>query len=87
VASYLSACRRNSPHSHFCTKVIQLHIRKTGEPYGSGLGTVRCIVEHGCAWVLANKRLNRHHDRLAFIIDALLTTACILVIANRVRMF
>jgi transposase len=58
-------------------------IRKIGEPHGSGLGTVRCVVEHTNAWLLANKRLDRRNDRLAIIIDALLTTACIFVVANR----
>jgi transposase len=58
-------------------------IRERGEPHGSGLGTVRCIVEHANAWLLANKRLDRRHDRLTSIIDALLTAACIFVIANR----
>ena len=38
---------------------IQLRIRKIGEPHGSGLGSIRCVVEHGCAWLLANKRLDR----------------------------
>ena len=47
------------------------------------LGTVRCVVEHANAWLLANKRLDRRNDRLTNIIDALLTTACIFVIANR----
>lgn len=42
---------------------IQPLIRKKGEPHGSGLGTVRGIVEHGWAWVLANKRLDRRNDR------------------------
>ena len=32
---------------------------------------------------LANKRLDCRNDRLTSIIDALLTTACIFVIANR----
>src|SRR5918993_4247116 len=58
-------------------------IRERGEPHGSGLGTVRCVVEHANAWLLANKRLDRRNDRLTSIIDALLTTACIFVIANR----
>jgi hypothetical protein len=51
---------------------------------GSGLGAVRCIVEYADAWLLANKRLDRRNDRLTNIIDALLTTACIFVIANRI---
>lgn len=58
-------------------------IRQSGQPHGSGVGTVRCVVEHVNAWLLANKRLDRRHDRLTVIIDALLTTACLFVIANR----
>ena len=58
-------------------------IRESGEPHGSGLGIVRCVVEHANAWLLANKRLDCRNDRLTSIIDALLTTACIFVIANR----
>jgi len=52
---------------------IQPHIRKVGQPHGSGLGSVRCIVEHDCAWLLANKRLDRRQDRLGRVILALLT--------------
>src|ERR671938_35265 len=62
-------------------------IRHSGDPHGSGLGTVRRIVENVNAWLLANKRLDRRNDRLAFIIDALLTAACIWVIANRLIEF
>ena len=58
-------------------------IRKSGQPHGSGPGAVRCVVEHANAWLLADKRLDRRHDRSANIIDAPLTTACIFVIANR----
>jgi transposase len=47
---------------------IQPCIRKVGAPHGSGLGAVRCVVEHGCAWLLANKRLDRRQDRLGRII-------------------
>ena len=66
---------------------IQPHIRKAGSPHGSGLGSVRAIVEHANAWLLANKRLDRRRDRLAPIIHALLTMACIFVIANRLAEF
>jgi transposase len=62
-------------------------IRQSGDPHGSGLGTVRRIVENVNAWLLANKRLDRRNDRLAFIIDALLTAACVWVIANRLVEF
>jgi transposase len=66
---------------------IQPHIRQVGEPHGSGLGSVRCVVEHDCAWLLANKRLDRRQDRLGHIILALLTAACIFIVANRVQTF
>ena len=66
---------------------IEPHIRQVGAPHGSGLGAVRCIVEHACAWLLANKRLDRRHDRLGRVILALLTAACIFVIANRIGSF
>ncbi len=66
---------------------VQPHIRKIGEPHGSGLGKIRCVVEHGCAWLLANKRLDRWQDRLGRIILALLTAAAIFIIANRITAF
>jgi hypothetical protein len=66
---------------------IQPHIREVGAPHGSGLGSIRCVVEHDCAWLLANKRLDRRQDRLGRVILALLTAACIFVIANRLAPF
>ena len=62
-------------------------IRHSGDPHGSGLGTVRRIVENVTAWLLANKRLDRRNDRSAFSVDALLTAACIGVVANRLADF
>ena len=47
---------------------IEPYIRKVGEPHGSGLSSVRCVVEHDCAWLLANKRLDRRQDRLGRVI-------------------
>jgi len=66
---------------------VQPHSRKVGEPHGSGLGTVRCIVEHGCTWPLANKRLDRRQDRLQRMILALLTAAAFFIVANRLSAF
>jgi transposase len=66
---------------------IQPCIRKVGEAHGSGLGAVRCVVEHGCAWLLANKRLDRRQDRLGRVVLALLTAACIFIVANRTMAF
>ena len=66
---------------------IQPHIRKIGTAHGSGLGRIRCVVEHHCAWLLANKRLDRRHDRRGHIISALLGAACIFITANRLDAF
>jgi transposase len=66
---------------------IQPCIREVGQPHGSGLGAVRCVVEHGCAWLLANKRLDRRQDRLGRVILALLHAACIFLVANRLSAF
>ena len=77
-AENLRLCRRDG---------IQPHIRQAGEPHGSGLGSARCVVEHGCAWLLANQRLDRRQDRLGRMVLALLTAACIFIVANRIGAF
>ena len=66
---------------------IQPHIRQIGASHGSGLGAVRSVVEHNCAWLLANKRLDRRRDRLGRMVLALLTAACIFIVANRIHAF
>jgi transposase len=82
-AGYASAANRQ-----LCLQDgIQPCIRQVGAPHGSGLGAVRCVVEHGCAWLLANKRLDRRQDRLGRVILALLTAACIFIVANRISAF
>jgi hypothetical protein len=45
------------------------------------------VVEHDCAWLLANKRLDRRQDRLGRVILALLNAACIFIIANHIQAF
>ena len=52
-------------------------IYKRGQPPGSGLGQRRWPVERSNAWVLANKRLALRYDRLQFIVQSLLQSACI----------
>jgi transposase len=82
---YADAAYDSADNRRLCLRDgIQPCIRKVGEPHGSGLGAVRCVVEHGCAWLLANKRLDRRQDRLGRMIQALLNAACIFIIANRV---
>ena len=85
---YADAAYDSAENRQLCLQDgIQPRIRRIGEPHGSGLGVVRCVVEHDCAWLLANKRLDRRQDRLGRVILALLTAACIFIIANHVSAF
>ena len=85
---YADAAYDSADNRGLCAREgIQPFVREVGQPHGSGLGTVRCIVEHDCARLLANKRLDRRHDRLGRMILALLTAACIFVVANRLDPF
>jgi transposase len=59
------------------------HIHKRRRPHGSGLGKRRWPVERSNAWVLENKRLALRYDRLGFIVQSLLDTACIFLVAGR----
>ena len=58
-------------------------IHTQGQPPGSELGQRRWPVERCAAWVLENKRLALRYDRLGFIIQSLLQTACIFLVAGR----
>ena len=85
---YADAAYAGAENRRLCLQDgIQPCIREVGQPHGSGLGAVRCVVEHGCAWSLANKRLDRRQDRLGRVILALLTAACIFIVANRIMAF
>jgi len=85
---YADAAYDSAENRDVCRREgIQPCIRKIGQAHGSGLGRVRCIVEHDCAWLLANKRLDRRQDRRGHIILALLNAACIFMVANRVQAF
>ena len=85
---YADAAHDSAENRRLCAREgIQPCIREVGQPHGSGLGSVRCVVEHDCAWLLANKRLDRRQDRLGRVILALLTAACIFVVANRLSPF
>ena len=85
---YADAAYDSADNRQLCQRDgIQPYIRQVGAPHGSGLGSIRGIVEHGCAWLLANKRLDRRQDRLGRVSLALLTAACIFLIANRISAF
>jgi transposase len=85
---YADAAYDSADNRQLCRRDgIQPCIREAGQPHGSGLGRVRSVVEHDCAWLLANKRLDRRQDRRGHIILALLAAACIFIIANRIHTF
>lgn len=55
-------------------------IAKQNTKHGSGLGKKRWPVERTHAWLLENKRLGLRYDRKGFIVEALLATACLLMV-------
>lgn len=73
------------PHRALCrTFGARPWIHKRRRPHGSGLGQHRWPVERSNAWLLENKRLALRYDRIGNIIQSLLQTACIFLVAGRV---
>jgi transposase len=71
-------------HRDLCRRFqVEPCIHKRGRPHGSGLGKRRWPVERSLAWVLENRRLALRYDRLGFIIQSLLRSACIFLVAGR----
>ena len=62
---------------------VEPRIHRRGRPRGSGLGKRRWPVERSNAWVLGNRRLALRYDRLGFIIQSLLQSACVFLVAGR----
>jgi len=81
---YADAAYHSAANRRLCAAegILPL-IRNRGEPHGSGLGTVRWVVEHANAGLLANKHPNRRNDRLTIVINALLIAARIFVSATQ----
>lgn len=72
------------PHRDLCRAFeVEPCIHKRRQPHGSGLGTQRWPVERSNAWILDNRRLALRYDRLGFIIQSLLQTACVFLVAGR----
>jgi transposase len=72
------------PHRDLCRAFgAEPRIHKRGQPRGSGLGQRRWPVERSNAWVLENKRLALRYDRLGFVVQSLLQSACIFLVAGR----
>lgn len=71
-------------HRDLCREFkVEPHIHKRGRPHGSGLGRRRWPVERSNAWLLENKRLALRYDRSGVIVQSLLQTACIFLVAYR----
>src|SRR3954447_11823002 len=71
-------------HRKLCRSFdIEPQIHKRGRPRGSGLGQRRWPVERSNAWLLENRRLALRYDRHGFIIQSLLQSACIFLVAPR----
>jgi transposase len=71
-------------HRDLCrTFGVKPQIHKRGQPHGSGLGKRRWPIERSLAWLLENKRLALRYDRLGFIIQSLLQSACLFLVAKR----
>jgi transposase len=76
-------------HRALCRKFgAEPFIHRRGLAHGSGLRTRRWSVERTLSWPLENKRLALRYDRRGFIIQPLLQTGCIFLVAeNLVREF
>jgi transposase len=71
-------------HRELCRKFgTRPRIHKRGRAPGSGLGKRRWPVERTNAWLLENRRLALRYDRCDFIIQSLLQTACLFLVAGR----
>jgi transposase len=72
------------PHRALCRAFdVEPFIHKRGLPHGSGLGKHRWPVERSLSWLLENKRLGLRYDRCGFIVQSLLQTGCIFLVAHR----
>jgi transposase len=70
-------------HRALCRRFqVEPHIHRRGQPHGSGLGKRRWPVERSLAWALENRRLALRYDRLGFLIQSLLQSACIFQVAK-----
>ena len=71
-------------HRDLCRNFgVRPRIHQRGRAPGSGLGKRRWPVERTNAWLLENRRLALRYDRCAFIVQSLLQTACIFLVAGR----
>jgi IS5 family transposase len=66
---------------------IATRIARRGEPHGSGLGTVRWVVERTIAWYHGMKRLRIRWERRDDIHEAFLSLATCIICYRHVQRF
>jgi len=64
---------------------ITPRIARRGTPHGSGLGTVRWVVERSFAWLHQYKRLRTRYERRADLHLALMQLACALICYRKLQ--
>ena len=67
------------------SKGIEPHIAQRGEPHGSGLGTVRWVVERTISWLHQFRRLRVRLERRADIHKAFLALGCAMICWNTLK--
>lgn len=80
---YDSTANRQALHER---GIIPL-IARRGQKNGSGLGTLRWVVERGISWLHQYKRLRIRWERRADLHQGLLTLACALTCYRRLNSF
>nr|WP_238558693.1 transposase [Paraburkholderia phenoliruptrix] len=64
---------------------IATQITQLGEPYGSGLGKTRWVVECTISWPHNFRRLRIRFERLAFIHEAFMKNACCVICWRKLK--
>ncbi|GAA2986373.1 hypothetical protein GCM10017559_16930 [Streptosporangium longisporum] len=74
-----------SHRRHLWKRGIKPVIARRGSPHGSGLGTIRWVVERTFAWLHQFKRLRIRYEHRADLHQGLLDLACSLICLRRLR--
>ena len=72
-------------HARLAAQGIIAVVAKPRSPHGSGLGTVRWVVERTLAWLHRFRRLALRYERRADVHEAFLTLGCALIAWNYLK--
>jgi DDE family transposase len=75
------------PHTIRAVRARRLRslLAPRGSPHGSGLGTVRYVVERTLSWAAGYRRIAACHERTGRSWQAMNELACCFICANRLR--